>query len=76
MTGAEWVAVISGVTALVGAVTAGVVQIILTLKQNKVLAVADSKRDECAAKLEEVHVAVTGIPSKGKDANPPDPPAA
>lgn len=68
MTGAEWVAVISGVTALVGAVTAGIVQIILTLKQNKVLATAAATRDECATKLEEVHVAVTGVPSKPKEA--------
>lgn len=67
MTGAEWVAVISGVTALVGAVTAGIVQIILTLKQNTVLAEAASHRAVQGEKIEEIKAAVTGVPSKPEE---------
>lgn len=68
MTGADYVAIIGGATALVTALTTGIVTIIITIKQNRMLATAAVKRDECAFRLEEVHMAVTGIPSKPKEA--------
>lgn len=67
MTGADYVAIIGGATALVTALTTGIVTIIVNLKQTRMLASAAVKRDECATKLDEVHVAVTGIPSKPKE---------
>ena len=63
MTGAEWVAVFAGATTLVTAATAGVVNVIMMLNQNKKLAQAEVKRDECAVKLDEVHTAVSAVTS-------------
>lgn len=76
MTVTDITALIGGVTALVVAITTAVVTIFTTLKQNRLLADAAVKREDCAAKLEDVHAAVTGVPSKGKDATDPAPPPA
>ena len=67
MTGADYVAIIGGVTALVTALTTGIVTIIVTIKQNRMLASAAEVRANQSRRLEEVHVAVTGVPSKPKE---------
>jgi hypothetical protein len=59
MNAADW----AGATALVTALTTGIVTIIVTLRQNKMLAEAATHREAQGEKLEEIKVAVTGVPS-------------